>query len=558
MLEDINKWLNMDLSYDPDLKEELNKIKDDKELMTDAFYQDLSFGTGGLRGKIGVGTNRMNVYTIIKATLGLASFLKKTYKDNISVAISFDSRIKSNLFAKIAASTLANENIKVYLYKELMPTPCLSFAVRYLKTKAGIMVTASHNPSIYNGYKVYDNNGCQITDKFAKSIYEEIKKSDPFNYHLASFETYFEKGLISYIEDEVIDNYIECVKKTCLNKEEFNKDINIIYTPLNGTGLKPVLRALKELNYNNVIVVEEQRNPDGNFPTCPYPNPEIKEAMALGLEYAKKFHADLLIATDPDCDRAGIGIKINENEYRLLSGNEVGILLLDYILSMRKKYHQLKDGSLIVKSIVTTPLANEIAKDYGVKTIDVLTGFKYIGEQINLLEEKHQEDLYVFGFEESYGYLSSSYVRDKDAVNATSLIVEMFCYYKDQNISLNDKLNQLYQKYNYCLNTLHSFNFEGQSGLQKMQNIMLDLRSKEKEFCGLKINEVIDYKNGVNNLKADVLKFDLANNIQIIMRQSGTEPKLKMYFFIKEINELKAREKEEELLKNINLYLAKF
>ncbi len=557
MYEEIVKKWETNAILDQDLVEELKKIKNDPSLLEDAFYRDLAFGTGGLRGVIGVGTNRMNVYTVIKATQGLALYLKKTYKDNLSVAISYDSRIKSTLFAKIAASTLANNNIKVHIYKELMPTPCLSYAVRYLHASAGIMITASHNPSKYNGYKVYGNDGCQITIEAANEILNFINQVDPFAIKFDSFESYYNTGMISYIEEKVYDAFIEEVKKQSLSKEKLNKDVAIVYSPLNGTGLKPVLRALNELGYTNINVVKEQENPDGNFPTCPYPNPEIKEAMALGMEYAKKLHADLLIATDPDCDRVGIAVAQKNGEYRLLSGNETGVLLLDYICATRKKNNSLKDGSTFVKTIVTTPLAEKIATHYGVKTINVLTGFKFIGEQIGLLEKKHQEDLYILGFEESYGYLTGSYVRDKDAVNGASMIVEMFTYYKNHNISLLDKLDELYKRFGYYLNTLHSYQFEGISGFKKMQNIMNDLRNKKSELFKQQITQKIDYSKGVDNLKADVLKFSLNDNITLLIRESGTEPKLKIYFFITAKDEKSSRSIENVLLEEIDKYLAK-
>lgn len=558
MYEEIIKKWETNATLDQDLIEELKIIKNDPNLLEDAFYRDLAFGTGGLRGVIGVGTNRMNVYTVIKATQGLALYLKKTYKDNLSVAISYDSRIKSNLFAKITASTLAANNIKVYIYKELMPTPCLSYAVRYLHASAGIMITASHNPSKYNGYKVYGNDGCQITVEVANTILYFINQVDPFDIKFKSFEEYLNENMISYIKEEIYDSFIKEVKNQILCREKLNKDVALVYSPLNGTGLKPVLRALNELGYTNVNIVKEQENPDGNFPTCPYPNPEIKEAMALGMDYAKKLHADLLIATDPDCDRVGIAVAKKDGEYRLLSGNETGVLLLDYICSMRKKNNILKDGSIFIKTIVTTPLAEKIAAHYGVKTINVLTGFKFIGEQIGFLEKKHQEDLYILGFEESYGYLTGSYVRDKDAVNGATMIVEMFTYYKNHNISLLDKLNELYKEYGYCLNTLHSYQFEGISGFKKMQNIMNDLRNKKSELFKQQITQILDYSKGIDNLKADVLKFNLSNNIILLIRESGTEPKLKIYFFITADDENTSRSIEKALLGEIDKYLAQF
>ena len=448
---DINKlyqlWLKNAVD-DIDLKKELLSM-DEKE-KEDAFYRDLEFGTGGLRGVIGAGTNRMNIYTVSKATQGFANYILKHFKEGKrSVAISRDSRIKGELFLNTAASIFAANGIKVYIYPYISPVPTLSFATRYLKCSAGVMITASHNPSKYNGYKVYGKDGCQLANDDADEVLSYIESLDIFkDIKKMPFDLGFKKGLIKYIEPEVLTAFIQEVKnQSLLGKSRIDKDVSIVYSPLNGTGLVPVKRCLNEMGFTNITIVKEQEFPNGYFPTCSYPNPEIKEAMALGMEYAKKCDADLLVATDPDCDRVGIAVKNREGEFVLFSGNETGCLLLDYICSRRRALKIMPEDPIMVKTIVSTPLAKRIADSYKVKTIDVLTGFKYIGEQIRLLEKRKKQNSYIFGFEESYGYLSGTYVRDKDAVNATELIVEMFAYYKSKGISLIDKLNELYQKF---------------------------------------------------------------------------------------------------------------
>ena len=392
------------------------------------------------------------------------------------------------------------------------------------------MVTASHNPAKYNGYKVYGNDGCQITTEAAAEILSEINNIDPFKTKHSSFEENVKNGMIEYIDDELITKFINRVKEeSVLFGEEIDKNVKIVYSPLHGTGLKPVTRILKETGYKNVVVVKEQEEPDGNFTTCPYPNPEIKEAMALGMGYAKKENADLLIATDPDCDRVGIAIR-NGEDYVLMSGNQVGVLLLDYVCSQRVKHNKMPANPVYVKTIVTTDMANKVAENYGVAHKDVLTGFKYIGEQILFLEKKHQENAYILGFEESYGYLSGSYVRDKDAVNGSFLIVEMFAYYKSKGISLLDKLNELYKKYGYYSNYLNSYEFEGAQGFKKMNDIMEFFRNKVNELDGVKIQEIKDYDKGIEGLpKSNVLKLIFANGDSVVVRPSGTEPKLKIY-----------------------------
>lgn len=549
---------------DSDVVEELISIAEDSDKIEDAFYRNLAFGTGGLRGVIGAGTNRMNIYTVAKASQGLADYVNKICDSNFekikrAIAISYDSRIKSDLFAKVAAGVFAANGIEAHIYSELMPTPCLSYAVRALNCAAGIMVTASHNPSKYNGYKVYGADGCQITTEAASEILAEIEKLDIFNdVKHGNFDEYMRSGKISYISDEVYTNFIEEVKKQSMiltGDVKIDKNVSIVYTPLNGTGLKPVLRTLRESGYTNITVVSEQEKPDGRFPTCPYPNPEIKEAMALGMEYAKKCNADLLLATDPDADRVGIavkddrGIRVEAGEYALLSGNETGILLLDYICTRRCATNTMPEEPVMVKTIVTSDMAKQVADNYGVKTVDCLTGFKFIGEQIGILEAQGKESSYIFGLEESYGYLSGGYVRDKDAVDGAFLICEMFAYYKTQGISLLDKLEELYQKYGYRLNTLHSYEFEGVAGAEKMQDIMKAFRGEFSSFGGQKIDKLIDYLPGVDGLpKSDVLKFLLEQNGSVVVRPSGTEPKIKFYISVTADSMKEAEAKEKKIV----------
>ena len=527
------RWCSL-ANEDKDLVIELNSIKCDESKIEDAFYRNLEFGTGGLRGVIGAGTNRMNIYMVRKASQGLANYINKRYK-NPSIAISYDSRIKSTLFANTAAEVFAANGIKVFIYKELMPTPCLSWAVRELHCSAGIMVTASHNPSKYNGYKVYGDDGCQITTKAAEEILSEINALDVFdNVKHGEYQSLLNQGVINIISDDVYTKFIERVKQeTLLVDEQIDKSVRIIYSPLHGTGLKPITRILSECGYSDVIVVKEQEEPDGNFTTCPYPNPEIKEAMEVGISYAKKYNADLLIATDPDCDRVGIAVK-GEKDYVLMTGNQVGVLLLDYICSQRIKHNRMPKEPVAVKTIVTTDMATVIAKHYGVEIKEVLTGFKFIGEQILYLERQGKENTYIFGFEESYGYLSGGYVRDKDAVNGTFLIVEMFAYYKHLGISLLDKLDELYKKFGYFSNYLNSYEFEGISGFNRMKEIMKMFREGNPSFGQYKMNKVIDYSKGIDGLpKSDVLKMFLTDDVTLVIRPSGTEPKLKVYISIK-------------------------
>lgn len=548
-MHEYHRWLE---NAADDIRNDLERYNSSQ--IEDAFYKDLSFGTGGLRGIIGAGTNRMNVHTVMRASQGLADYVNGSDTGNRSIAIAYDSRHKSDDFAKISAEVFAANGIKVYIYPELMPTPCLSYAVRYLGCNAGIMITASHNPANYNGYKVYNSNGCQITDKAATAIFHEIEKLDIFNdIKTSDFETELKAGNIQYIDEDVLTSYIEQVKnETCLTKEQeagLDKTISIVYTPLNGTGLKPILKALRDSGFNNITVVKEQEQPDGNFPTCPKPNPEIREAMELGIEYARENKADIVIATDPDCDRVGIAVRNSDDDYSLISGNEAGVLLLDYICSRRIESNTMPDNPVMIKTIVTTDMAEAIAENYGVRTINVLTGFKYIGEKIDNLKDES----YIFGFEESYGYLSGTHVRDKDAVNATLLICEMLAYYKPEGISLIRKLKELYDKYGYRLNRLVSFHFEGSAGFEKMQSIMGELRKGIDTIGGKKIISSIDYLNGIDGLpEADVIRFLLEDKASVICRPSGTEPKLKIYVSVVDDNKVEAESQLDMIIENMS------
>ena len=532
---------------DPDLKAELDKIKGDSEAINDRFYRDLEFGTGGLRGVIGAGTNRMNIYTVRRATQGFADYLNQEY-DNPSVAISYDSRIKSDVFSKAAAEVLAANGIKVHIYSELMPTPCLSWAVRALKCQGGIMVTASHNPAKYNGYKVYGEDGCQITLRGAEIILEKINSLDVFTgVKTSDFEEELTKGNISYIGEDVIEDFYKHVLAEGINTDLCpTSGLKVVYTPLNGTGNKPVREILKRIGITDVTVVKEQENPDGNFTTCPYPNPEIREALQVGLSYCDKVQPDLLLATDPDCDRVGIAVPDGKGGYALFSGNEVGAMLLEYICEQRIKKGTMPKDPIAVKTIVTTDIVNLIGKEYGVKIIDVLTGFKFIGEQIGFLEAKGEENRYIFGFEESYGYLSGSYVRDKDAVDASMLICEMAAYYRTQGITLMQARENLYKKYGMFLQTLYSFEFDGESGMKHMEEIMTGLRENHPTTIGgLKVERFEDYKASTSkNIatgevkeltlpKSNVLAFYLEGGCKAIVRPSGTEPKIKTYITAK-------------------------
>ncbi|MBR6548584.1 MAG: phospho-sugar mutase [Clostridia bacterium] len=530
---------------DADLKEELLAIKNDSAKINDAFFKELEFGTGGLRGKIGAGTNRMNVYTVARATLGLANFISNTGSGEKKVAIGYDTRIKSKLFAETAAKVLSNKNITVFLFNRPLPTPTLSFAVRELGCNAGIMITASHNPAVYNGYKVYGADGCQITTKAADEIYHEISR-------LGYFESLPEQAgeKIHEVPEEVYEKFIASVTELSL-AENTDKTISVVYTPLNGTGMEPVTDILKRNGYQNIIVVNEQAEHDGNFPTCPFPNPEMPEAMALGLTYAKKHNAEILLATDPDCDRVGVAVK-QGNDYQLLTGNEVGILLFDYICRRKTEMGTMPQNPLCVKTIVTTLLAEKIAANYGVEMVNVLTGFKFIGEKIGELEQAGQKERYLFGFEESCGYLSGSHVRDKDGVNAALLICEMCGFYRSLGVSLAEKLAEIYNTYGYSLNSLLSFTFEGEVGMQKMKDFMVSMRRVGDSFGGFNLRNRTDYLAGVDGLpKSDVLAFELNDECSVIIRPSGTEPKLKFYLFANGETKQIAKEKIQTLQQTV-------
>jgi len=480
-IEKYSLWLNK-ARDDSQVLDELQAIEGDAAAIEDRFYRDLEFGTGGLRGVLGAGTNRMNIYTVAKATQGLSNYLNQTF-DAPKVAVAYDSRINSKLFAQTAARVFAANGIDVHIYSVLMPTPSLSFAVRDLKCDGGIVITASHNPAKYNGYKVYGNDGCQITTETAKAIQAQIDQVDPFtNVKWTDFDEAMQAGLISYIGEDTIQRYMAAIASSSVLPEGIARDAAIVYTPLNGAGISCVPRCLKEHGFTNITLVDEQKEPDGHFPTCPYPNPEIREALEVGLRWAKETGSDLLLATDPDCDRVGVAVKTDKG-YELINGNQMGVLLLDFICKMRKAQGTMPVAPVAVKTIVTTPMAARVAAYHGVELIDVLTGFKFIGEQIGMLEKKGEADRYIFGFEESYGYLSGSFVRDKDAVNASLLICEMFAYYKAQGRSLVDVLEELYKLHGFYEGRLLSYTFEGSSGFARMQELMKDLRACAREDC---------------------------------------------------------------------------
>ena len=529
---------------DPDLVRELSEIEGDADAIRERFYTDLEFGTGGLRGVLGAGTGRMNIYTVCRATQGLADYVNSSFAEP-SVAISYDSRIKSDTFAKAAAAVLAANGIKVHIYTELMPTPMLSWAVRALGCSAGIMVTASHNPAKYNGYKVYGSDGCQITLDVANTVIGKINAVDTFkDVKRGDFDAAVASGMISYIAEDVIEGYYNKVLEQGINTALVAESgLKIVYTPLNGTGNKPVREILKRIGITDISIVKEQELPDGNFPTCPYPNPEIREALEYGLRLCDEVQPDLLLATDPDCDRVGIAVPDGKGGYALFSGNEVGAMLLQYICEQRTALGTMPKNPIAVKTIVTTDLTVPIAEEYGVELRNVLTGFKFIGEQIGLLEQDGEADRYIFGFEESYGYLAGSYVRDKDAVVASMLIVEMAAYYRTKGISMMQARENLYNKYGVFRHTLESFAFEGVSGMHKMQEIMDSLRSDPpKAIGGLDVTESADYETGLftdaksgetrptNLPKSNVVSFFLPGHASVIVRPSGTEPKIKVYY----------------------------
>ncbi len=536
------EWLN-NATDDSNLTTELESIKNDEDAIYDRFYRSLEFGTAGLRGIIGAGTNRMNIYTVRVATQGLANYLLKKYNSS-SVSISYDSRINSDFFAAEAARVLVANGIKVYISTELQPTPVVSYAVRYHKSHAGIMVTASHNPSMYNGYKCYGADGCQMTDNDATAVYNEIIKLDCFNdVKLCDFDKALADGTIEYFKDEFYESYLSKVQEQSVMKGICNDSgLRVVYTPLNGAGNKLVREILKRTGVKDIHIVKSQELPDGNFPTCPYPNPEIREALEEGLKLCREVKPDLLLATDPDSDRVGIAVP-DGDDYRLITGNETGIMLSNYILSNRKALGTLPENPILVKTVVTSVLMEKVAQKYGCELKNVLTGFKYIGEQILELEQKNEEYRYVFGFEESYGYLAGTYVRDKDAVVASMLIAEMTAYYKRQGKTLANVIDELYKEYGFYNNTTLSFEFDGALGMLTMKKIMDNLRNCSlSEMAGFSIVKHADYllsfeKDYVNGTtteiklpKSNVLSFSLEGGNAIIVRPSGTEPKIKIYF----------------------------
>ena len=537
------RWLAFNLD-DADLKPELESVKENDEAIKDRFAVSLQFGTAGLRGVIGAGTNRMNVYVVRQATQGLANWVK-TQGGNQTVAISYDSRIKSDVFAKAAAEVLAANGVKVRIYKELMPVPALSFATRYYQCNAGIMITASHNPAKYNGYKAYGPDGCQMTDEAADVVYAEIQKTDILTgAKTMSFEEGMEQGLIEYVGQDCYEALYQAIESRSVRPGLCKTaGLKLVYSPLNGSGLVPVLRVLHDIGIEDITIVPEQEKPDGNFPTCPYPNPEIFEALRLGLELAEKSGADLMLATDPDADRVGIAVRCKDGSYELLSGNEVGVLLLDYICKARMEQGTMPKNPVMVKSIVSTPLADKVAEHYGVECRNVLTGFKWIGDQIAQLEAANEVERFIFGFEESYGYLAGSYVRDKDAIIGSMLICEMAAYYRSIGSSIKEELERIYAEYGRYLNQVDSFEFPGLSGMDKMAGIMQQLRSNPpKEIAGYKVVSVADYKTGVKTdltngttetiqlPASNVLIYTLEGGASVIVRPSGTEPKIKTYF----------------------------
>ena len=532
-LEDYKRWAAAELE-DPDLARELKEIAGDDEQIKDRFAVALKFGTAGLRGVLGAGTNRMNIYVVRQATQGLANWVK-TQGGSQSVAISYDSRINSDVFAKTAACVLAANGIHVRIYDALMPVPALSFATRYYKANAGIMITASHNPAKYNGYKAYGPDGCQMTDDAAAIVYAEIQKTDVLTgAKRIPFEEGLSSGMIQYVGEDCKEALYDAIKARSVRPGLCKTaGLKLVYSPLNGSGLVPVTRVLHDIGIDDITIVPEQQYPDGRFPTCPYPNPEIFEALKLGLELAEKSGADLMLATDPDADRVGIAIRCPDGSYELVSGNEVGVLLLDYICQGRIEKGTMPANPVAVKSIVSTPLADAVAKSYGVEMRNVLTGFKWIGDQIARLEAAGQVDRFIFGFEESYGYLAGPYVRDKDAIIGSMLICEMAAYYRSIGSSIKERLEEIYAKFGRYLNKVDSFEFPGLSGMEKMAGIMDGLRKNPPaEIGGYKVTSVTDYqdteKTGLP--KANVLIYALEGGATVVVRPSGTEPKIKTYF----------------------------
>ncbi len=526
-------------TLDIDVVEELRQIANEPAQIEDRFYRELEFGTGGLRGVIGAGINRMNVYTVAKATQGYSQYINTKFTAPMA-AIAYDSRIKSSRFAQAAAEVFAGNGIQVWMYPQIMPTPSLSFAVRSLGCSGGIVITASHNPAKYNGYKVYGPDGCQITTEAASEIQQRIDAVNPFADVLRiDFQEGVRNGIIRIIGEDTIRRYLDAVAGASVLPRTVDRGVSIVYTPLNGAGINCVPRCLTENGFTNIVIPDEQHEPDGNFPTCPFPNPEVREALDVGLRWAEQTGSELLLATDPDCDRVGAAVRSRDG-YTLISGNEMGVLLFDFICRMRLASGTMPKHPVAVTTIVTTPMAKRVAAKYGVELIDVLTGFKFIGEQIGLLESKHEETRYIFGFEESYGYLSGTFVRDKDAVNASLLICELFAYYKAQGKFLLDVLDTLYEQFGFYQSRLLSFSFDGSTGFAKMNALMASLRDEPlSQIAGLSVEAVADYQLSVRTQdgkeesidlpKSNVIRFFLLGGNEVVIRPSGTEPKLKIY-----------------------------
>lgn len=539
---DVHELLNTWLANvtDEELLAELKAMQEagDEDAITDAFFQDLAFGTAGLRGTIGAGTNRMNIYTVGRATQGFADYLNKTF-ENPTVAIARDSRNKGELFVKTTAAILAANGVTSYVYPKISPVPTLSWATRYLKCSGGICMTASHNPAPYNGYKAYGPDGCQITSEAADAISAAMNACDPFkDIKTMDFDAAVEQGLVKWIDDEVLDAYYDAVADKSVNnltdEQIANAPLKLVYTPLNGTGLIPVTTVLNKVGITDITVVPEQRDPDGDFPTCPYPNPEIREAMQKGIDLCQEVKPDLLLATDPDADRVGVACA-DGDDYTLLTGNEMGVLLLDYICKMRAERGEDLSNKVAVTTIVSSAMVDALAAEYGFELRRCLTGFKYIGDIITGLSDAGEADRFIFGFEESYGYLSGDHVRDKDAVNASMLICQMAQYYKLQGKNLVEAMRDLYEKHGYYHNKTVSLSYPGADGAAKMAGIMKSLRDEAPaEIAGSKVEAVVDYATCVNGLPAaDVIEFDLEGGNKAIVRPSGTEPKIKLYIFAK-------------------------
>ena len=555
MNSEYKRWCQQDLE-ELDLMEELRSMQGKEEIIEDHFGKSLSFGTAGLRGVLGVGTNRMNRFVVRQTTQGLAHYVNQIQKPR--VAISYDTRLKGWDFAKDAACVLVANGIHVYLYSAAMPVPALSFATRYYHCGVGIMLTASHNPSTYNGYKVYGEDGCQLTDEGAKTVYDEIQKTDIFTgVKRMSFAKAIQSGLVEFVEDDCLEAFYQAVLSQQVRQDVVRKSgLRLVYSPLNGTGLVPVCEILKRVGIQDIYLVKEQAYPNGYFSTCTYPNPEKKETMELGIALAKQEQADLVLATDPDADRVGIAARLDNGEYHLISGNEMGVLLLDYLAKSKKELGTLVSNPIAVRSIVSTPLADEVAREYGVELRHTLTGFKWIGDQIHQLEEKGEESRFLFGFEESYGYLSGTYVRDKDAVVASMLICEMAAYYRSVGSSIMQALQEIYQKHGYYYAKVMSYEFTGFKAMEEMAAIMNHLRKDPMTAVdGQKVMEVVDYEEETGLPKANVLSYHFESGTQVMVRPSGTEPKLKIYLTVVGKNQEAAQQKASLFLEDLQQQL---